>query len=123
MYDGFKWPSKWNEKIPDEIRNLEKMNGISGSQEYLSAMIDKIISCMPQDKIKKHLSSGTAKERIPSDTLGFYATMNSLQSDCCVDMAFHSGTQWRELSEKTATLNDILDKKSSFGFWQIERKQ
>lgn len=37
--------------------------------------------------------------------------MNSLQSDCCVDMAFHSGTQWRELSEKTATLNDILDKK------------
>lgn len=52
MYDGFKWPSKWNEKIPDEIRNLEKMNGISGSQEYLSAMIDKIISCMPQDKIK-----------------------------------------------------------------------
>ena len=72
MYDGFKWPSKWNEKIPDEIRNLEKMNGISGSQEYLSAMIDKIISCMPQDKIKKHLSSGTAKERIPSDTLGFF---------------------------------------------------
>lgn len=112
MYDGFKWPSKWNEKIPDEIRNLEKMNGVSGSQEYLSAMIDKIISCMPQDKITKRLSSGTAKERIPSDTLGFfYATMNTLQSDCCVDMAFHAGTQWRELSGKTAILNDILDKK------------
>ena len=51
MYDGFKWPKKWNENIPEEIRNLEKMNGVSGSQEYLPAMINRIISYMPQEKI------------------------------------------------------------------------
>lgn len=27
------------------------MNGVSGSQEYLLAMIDRIISCMPQEQI------------------------------------------------------------------------
>lgn len=27
------------------------MNGVSGSQEYLPAMIDRIISCMPQEQI------------------------------------------------------------------------
>jgi len=49
MYDGFKWPRKWDERIPPEIRRLENTNGVSGTQEYLSAMIDKIISYMPDE--------------------------------------------------------------------------
>ena len=51
MYDGFEWPKKWNAEIPKEFYGLEKNNGVSGTQEYLPAMIDKIISYMPQELI------------------------------------------------------------------------
>lgn len=61
MYDGFKWPKKWNENIPNEIINLERMNGVSGTQEYLPAMIEKIISYMPQSEVSTKLKSKTVK--------------------------------------------------------------
>lgn len=72
MYDGFKWPKKWNENVPDEIKALERMNGVSGSQEYLPAMIEKIISYMPQNEVNTKLKSKTSEKQITSDTVGFF---------------------------------------------------
>lgn len=42
MFDGFKWPEIWDEKIPKEIIKLEHLQAVKGNQEYLPAMIDKI---------------------------------------------------------------------------------
>ncbi len=94
MYDGFKWPKKWNENIPDKIKNLEKMNGVSGSQEYLPAMIEKIISYMPQNEISTKLKTKTAEKQIASDTVGFFLEMiQQISDEACVDMAFHAGNE------------------------------
>lgn len=46
LYDGFAWPNEWNPLIPQEIRQLERINCVLGSTEYFSAMIDKIINYM-----------------------------------------------------------------------------
>lgn len=109
MYDGFKWPKKWNENIPDEIKNLERTNGVSGSQEYLPAMIEKIISYMPQNEVNTKLKSKTSGKQITSDTVGFFLEMiQQLGDEACVDMAFHAGNEWRQASNKVDILNHIL---------------
>ena len=46
MYEGFKWPKKWDEKIPETIRSIEHYQAVSGTKVYLNAMIDRIISYM-----------------------------------------------------------------------------
>ena len=109
MYDGFKWPKKWNENVPDEIKALERMNGVSGSQEYLPAMIEKIISYMPQNEVNTKLKSKTSEKQITSDTVGFFLEMiQRLGDEACVDMAFHAGNEWRQTSNKVDILNHIL---------------
>ena len=109
MYDGFRWPKKWNDSIPDDIKNLEKMNGVSGSQEYLPAMIEKIISYMPQDEINTRLKVKTSEKKIPTGTMGFFREMMQRLGDgVCVDMAFHAGIEWRQNSDKVDILNYIL---------------
>ena len=112
MYDGFKWPKKWNENIPEEIRNLEKMNGVSGSQEYLPAMINRIISYMPQEKIGNRLITKEGKKYVASETVGFFKEMlQRVEAGVCVDMAFHAGNEWRQVSDKVEILTYILEKK------------
>ena len=112
MYDGFKWPKKWNENIPEEIRNLEKMNGVSGSQEYLPAMINRIISYMPQEKIGNRLITKEGKKYVASETVGFFKEMlQRVEAGVCVDMAFHAGNEWRQVSDKVKILTYILEKK------------
>ena len=112
MYDGFKWPKKWNENIPEEIRNLEKMNGVSGSQEYLPAMINRIISYMPQEKIGNRLITKEGKKYVASETVEFFKEMlQRVEAGVCVDMAFHAGNEWRQVSDKVKILTYILEKK------------
>ena len=87
MYDGFKWPKKWNENIPNEIRALENTNAISGTQEYLAAMIDKIISYMPENiKIRE-----IKKQENFSITEFFKNAFDRMKNVVSVDMAFHAG--------------------------------
>lgn len=112
MYDGFKWPRKWSDGIPEEIRQLRFQQGVSMSQEYLSAMIDKIISYMvdlkPADNIQNkkpvqtHLSKTTAEfmSAIKSD-------LADIESVC---MAFHAGAEWRSDPDKVELLQCILEK-------------
>lgn len=109
MYDGFKWPKKWNDSIPEEIRNLERMNGVSGSQEYLPAMIEKIVSYMPQSEVDSKLKTKTPEKQISSGTVEFFWEMiQELGDEVCVDMAFHAGNEWRQMSNKVDILNYIL---------------
>lgn len=122
MYDGFKWPKKWSEEIPEEFHGLEHMNGVSGSQEYLPAMIDKIISYMPQNLI--HLKAGPEKsinanitnkpeevanaESISAEKY-FSEGIKDSENLTRVDMAFHAGSEWFTNIEKNDLLYMILD--------------
>lgn len=111
MYDGFKWPKKWNDNIPEEIRNLERMNGVSGSQEYLPAMIEKIVSYMPQNEICSKLKSKAPEKLAASGTVEFFWEMiRQIGDEACVDMAFHAGNEWRQISNKVDILNHILSR-------------
>lgn len=113
MYDGFKWPQKWNAGIPEEIRGLERMNGVSGSQEYLPAMIDKIISYMPQDAVREKILAGTSVQSTLScgTTMFFEESLKNLANIQCVDMAFHAGMGWRQSSEKVKILTYLIENK------------
>ena len=109
MYDGFKWPKKWNENIPDEIKNLERMHGVSGSQEYLPAMIEKIVSYMPQNEVNSKLKSKVPEKQIASDTVSFFREMiQRFGDEARIDMAFHAGHEWRQISDKVDILNHML---------------
>lgn len=44
MFDGFQWPDTWPENMPEEIKLIKLHHGVTGTQEYLHAMIDKIYS-------------------------------------------------------------------------------
>lgn len=74
MYEGFKWPKKWDEKIPESIKSLEHYQAVPGTKVYLSAMIDRIISYMTDVEINQtHVQK---PETIPIvDTL-YIATSN-----------------------------------------------
>lgn len=124
MYDGFEWPKKWNAEIPKEFHGLEKNNGVSGTQEYLPAMIDKIISYMPQELIhlKCTFVSDTRKmEENTRDTTieTEFISTEKYFGDCIVnsdnikriDMAFHAGAEWFTSIEKNDQLYIILDKR------------
>ena len=108
--DDFKWPQQWSRFTPEEIRSLEKMNGVSGSKEYMSAMIDKIISYMPQDAIReKTLTDNTEPDILPTKTAQFFEKSLKILSDVrYVDMAFHGGMDWRLSSQKIKILTYLI---------------
>lgn len=118
MYDGFKWPRKWSAEFPEEFHGLEYMNGVSGSQEYLPAMIDKIISYMPQEKLHlkqtEGVSGGKEEPVIENEFVSTEKYFGDAIADSenveCVDMAFHAGAEWFTSIEKNDQLYTILDK-------------
>lgn len=123
MYDGFEWPKKWSVKFPKEFHGLEKNNGVSGTQEYLPAMIDKIISYMPQELLYlKQSSAGDTREamkngKIPLIETELIATEKYFDDGIAdskniklVDMAFHAGAEWFTGIEKNDQLYTLLDK-------------
>lgn len=112
MYDGFKWPQKWREGIPEEIRQLQYQQGVSMSQEYLSAMIDKIINYMTGlDLHIQHSYPDKKAYHLPPKAVPFISRLisekNNIQS---IDMAFHAGAHWRRDSDKVDLLAEIIDK-------------
>lgn len=114
MYDGFKWPQQWHSDIPQEIRELEKMNGVSGSQEYLGAMIDKIISFMPEGIVQKSIlqasQEGAALQR---STIAFFRSALERHPSGIdrIDMCFHAGAEWRQNADKVNVLSDCIRRK------------
>ena len=113
MYDGFKWPRKWDAEFPEEFHGLENMNGVSGSQEYLPAMIDKIISYMPQEVAQNSALADTSmRNEISTKTSEFFKeTLKNTAEIQSVDMAFHAGANWRHTSEKVEFLTYLIENK------------
>lgn len=111
MYDGFRWPEKWPEGIPEEIKQLKFQQAVSMSQEYLSAMIDKIVSYMTDISPTAGGSPNPpAEPELPTKTEEFMAEIQTEPSQIdCVCMAFHAGADWRRSSGKVKLLQFMLD--------------
>lgn len=105
LCDGFKWPSHWNESIPEEVRSLERYNGVKSSQDYLSAMIDKLIDFMVDIRVEKPVKDSTARDNMSTMEYLQKSTENVSNIDC-FDMSFHAGAEWFTDIKK----NDILYK-------------
>lgn len=114
MYDGFAWPKKWPENMPEEIIQLTNQQSVSMSKEYLPAMIDKIESYLKDvEPEKRALAAPTPIPSIsPLQTSDFFDTgiygNNGLM---CVDMAFHAGSEWRHNSKKLDMLRYLGENK------------
>lgn len=109
MFDGFKWPKKWKDGIPEAIRNLDKINGVSGSKEYLPAMIDKIVDYMPpHEGIQITFTKKSKTLSIQTEDY-FREMLERIDENVFIDMAFHAGADWRQSSTKVSLLNRILE--------------
>lgn len=65
---------------------------------------------MPQDEVNAKLKPLIRETQIASDTIGFFWEMIQKYGDeACVDIAFHSGTEWRQTANKVNILNYILE--------------
>lgn len=103
-YPDFKFPQDKAvlEKLPDEIKMLDTKQGVLLSQEYLPATIDKIRGYL------KNVTE-TFSELQQTETF-FLKGLHRVESPCCVDMAFHAGTEWRRDSDKVDILADIIER-------------
>ena len=108
LCDGFEWPKVWNDGIPQDIRNIEYLNGVSSSREYLSAMIDKIISYMPDVKPESELKRD--RKEWPKSTYEFFnRAIDSFSEIVSVDFAFPAGDEWRINTKKVSILSYIIE--------------
>lgn len=114
MYDGFEWPQKWPDGIPEEMANISKMTGVSGSKEYLPAMIEKLISYMPEEIREKVLEQPHHKNvaELTENTASFFKkAIEEIRDIMDVGMAFHSGSDWRKDTDKLDILSYLLENK------------
>ncbi len=92
--DGFKWPDRWDDDVPESIKFISGFNAVTLSQEYLDATVAKIISYMNGG------SSDTSKDKFNtqgSDTnYFFHVNMRDLDSIESVDLSFHAGFIWHQ---------------------------
>lgn len=108
MYDGFSWPKEWDERIPEEIRQLAHHQSVSMSKEYLPAMIDKIESYLKGiDGRKYDFSLRGDKFSALSATDFFDMGVYDNPELLCVDMAFHAGSEWRRDTKKLDMLRHL----------------
>lgn len=115
MYDGFEWPQKWPKNLPEEMSCISRMTGVSGSREYLPAMIEKLISYMPDEirwKAQSHPQRNNAVELVMDTASFFEKAMEDIGDVVDVDMAFHSGSDWRKETEKLEILSSLIDRKA-----------
>lgn len=107
MYDGFSWPKVWHKDIPEEIRQLKYQQGVSMSQAYLSAMIDKIVGYMSD--VTPNLPEVTG---LPKDTVDVMNTAlkhpENMERVC---MAFHAGAEWCRETDKVELLLAFMEHK------------
>lgn len=110
--EDFEWPRELYDKMPDEIKSLESFSGVKTSKDYLSAMIDRLISFMhgvkqsvnENDKNHQIESRFVSTEKYFSDGIKDSATVE------LVDMAFHAGAEWFTDIEKNDLLYDLIGK-------------
>lgn len=107
MHDGFTWPLRWDKRIPQQIRSLEQMNGVSGSTKRSNEIIDHIVRLLPETAPNTHPAQQSPG--LPTDTAGFFAVaLREIPAPVSVDMAFHAGAEWRRTSDKLEILTNLL---------------
>ena len=109
MCDGFDWPRDDYERLPEEITSLECYNAVKSSQDYLGAMIDRIISFM--DGVDKDYTGQDVKESIKmiSTEDYFLEGKNNIMNVEMIDMAFHGGAEWLTSDDKSDLLYDFAE--------------
>ncbi|MBQ3285564.1 MAG: toll/interleukin-1 receptor domain-containing protein [Ruminococcus sp.] len=100
MCSGFQWPDEWDPRIPKEMHSIRFQNGVVESNEYLTAMIDKLISFIGKGKDSSGNSRLTAQQRY------FLNALESQDKITGVDIATHGGDIWF----RDDILLDILDR-------------
>ena len=107
LYDNFKWPTHWNENIPEEVRFLEKCNGVKSSQDYLGAMIDKLVDFMVGVNIEKSAIDNITNTEMSTSEYLQKSTQNCKEIDA-FDMAFHAGAEWFTDIRKSDILYNLI---------------
>lgn len=110
LCDGFDWPRDKYSDMPEEICSLENYNAVKSTQDYLSAMIDRLVSFM-SGVDNKRLPLGTMKEssEFVSTEEYFGNAFENVKDVESIDMAFHGGAEWFTSIEKTDLLHDLVE--------------
>lgn len=110
LCDGFDWPRDKYDAMPEEICSLENYNAVKSTQDYLSAMIDRLISFMSGVNNQRILL-GTVKEssELVSTEEYFRNALKNIEDIKSIDMAFHGGAEWFTSIEKTDLLHDLVE--------------
>ena len=110
LCDGFEWPRDKYGDMPEEICSLENYNAVKSTQDYLSAMIDRLISFM-SGVDNKRILLGTMKEssEFVSTEEYFGNALKNVENIESIDMAFHGGAEWFTSIEKTDLLHDLVE--------------
>ena len=102
---GFEWPRDKYKDMPDEVCSLENYNAVKSTQDYLSAMIERLISFMDGVESTVVLKSGIKEDTEFISTEEYFEKgLRNAESIDTVDMAFHGGAEWFSSIEK----NDLL---------------
>ena len=105
LCDDFHWPRDKYKDMPQELCTLEDYNAVKSTQDYLGAMIDRLIGFMIGIDSKKEMA-GTVKESYEyiSPEQYFANAIENIQDLKEVDMAFHGGAEWFAIEEKVEVL-------------------
>ncbi len=104
MCEGFEWPRELYDALPEEVRSLEKKNAVKFVQDYLKAMIDRLVSFMTG--VRNHIKEST--EFISTKDF-FEKGMKDLASIKMIDMAFLGGAEWHRGDDKVPILYALAE--------------
>lgn len=109
LCDGFTWPKKWDDKIPEKIRKLASYNSVVMDFNYMNAVIDKIVTYIHGSNAVTSASL-KAEARDRDDIEDFFLTnMNNIEDVKGVDLAFHAGSVWLQNVNRLDIISALAD--------------
>ena len=102
LCEGFEWPRDKYSDMPDELRSLENYNAVKATQDYLNAMIERLISFM--SGVDEGIIIKEKYEIVSIDKL-----FGSLENVKSIDMAFHGGEDWFTSIDKADLLYKLIE--------------
>lgn len=94
LCDGFTWPKKWPDNIPEKIHKLSTYNSVVMDFNYMNAVIDKLVTYIHgADAVTSATLKSEARDR--DDIEDFFSNnMRNMENIQGVDLAFHAGSVW-----------------------------
>lgn len=109
LCDGFVWPKKWSEEMPEKIRMLSSYNSVIMDYNYINATVDKILEYMREDGFQS-LNTQDNEPKTKNDVDGFFReNMKDIDNVTAVDLAFHAGSIWHQNVERLNILETLAD--------------